>query len=129
MLLTRDPGGQPMPRRLTANSDDVRVRLVFRPKKGLWNNEGGALTLAVDPGKLSLKEGTFTHAIAKTPESSETRYLEFEVTTSPDAEGKHEVTGYALYYVCEKKGGTCLYLRQDYTVTVNVDPKAAAIQR
>ena len=106
----------------------VRVRLVFRPKKGLWNNEGGALTLAVHPGKLTLKEGSFTHPIAKTAESGETRYLEFELDAPADA-GRYDVKGYALYYACEKKGGVCLYLRQDFTVTVTVDPKAAAIQR
>ena len=107
----------------------VRVRLVFLARKGLWNNEGGALTLAVDPGKLALKEGTFTHPVGSEVESNETRYLEFELETAADATGAHDVKGYALYYVCEKKGGVCLYLRQDFKVTITVDPKAAAIQR
>ena len=107
----------------------VRVRLIFRPRLGLWNNEGGALTLAVDPGGLSLTEGTFRHPIAKRAESSETRYLEFEVVTAAGDDGKHEVQGYALYYVCKKKGGVCLYLRQDFQVTIKVDPNAPAIQR
>jgi hypothetical protein len=104
----------------------VRVRLVFRPDTGLWNNEAGALTLFVKTGKgLKLGEGTFEHPPAKTAESNETRYLEFEVEATADG----VVEGYALYYACRRKDGTCLYLRRDFKVAVDVESDAAAIQR
>jgi len=107
----------------------VRVRLVFRPGKGLWNNESGEMTLFVEPGSgLVLKEGTFAHPPAKTPESNETRYLEFELEVAAGAPQAAKVTGYALYYVCEKKGGVCTYLRRDFTIPIRVDKQAARIQ-
>lgn len=103
----------------------VRVRLVLEPKKGLWNNESGKLTLFVAPGAgLALAEGQFTHPNAKTAESKEARTLEFELKV----EKTSTVKGYALYYVCEKEGGTCLYLRRDFEIRIRTDPKAARIQ-
>lgn len=105
----------------------VRVRLVLRLKDALWNNEGGALTLSVDTGDMELREGTFTHPILAPAETTETRYLEFEVVAR--GPGQQVIPGYLLYYVCKKKGGTCLYLRQDFKVRFEVSKDAAAIQR
>ena len=31
---------------------------------------------------------------------------------------KLSVPAYALYHVCERKGGTCRYLRQDFDVVI-----------
>ena len=56
--------------------------------------------------------------VAKKVESSEPRHLEFELRPANDARGPTEIPVYAVYYVCEEKGGQCLYLRQDLTVQV-----------
>jgi len=108
----------------------VRVRLVFRTKTGLWNNEAGPLRLfAAGVAPLEVTEGEFTHSAVAEPETSEPRILEFEVVVAGDAKpGDHDVKGYALYYACEKKGGVCLYLRRDFKVTVYVDPQAPKIR-
>jgi hypothetical protein len=51
------------------------------------------------------------------------------VQVAPEADvGPQKVVGYALYAVCGVRGGVCRYLRQDFTVSVNVDPQAPSIQ-
>ncbi|MCH8853548.1 MAG: hypothetical protein IID41_12985 [Planctomycetes bacterium] len=55
--------------------------------------------------------------------------LEFELTVSAKLPaGDVELSAYALYYICENKGGKCLYLRQDFNVKFVVDPQAPKIQ-
>ena len=109
--------------------DRVRVRLLFKPAKGLWNNEAAEMTVFCASGKhVAITEGTFSHPLAKTPESSEVRTLEFEAEVAKDAPKTIRLIGYALYYVCDKKGGTCTYLRRDFTVEIRVDKGAARIQ-
>jgi hypothetical protein len=52
--------------------------------------------------------------------SGEVRTLEFEVRAPAKAKGNVRLTAYALYYVCDKAGGQCLYLRLDIPVELNV---------
>ncbi|MCZ6651766.1 MAG: hypothetical protein O7D91_01925, partial [Planctomycetota bacterium] len=74
-------------------------------------------------------EGTTTYATPAQPETRETRVLEFELSFSPNyPAGEVELPAYALYYVCENKGGKCLYLRQEFNVKFVVDPQAPKIQ-
>jgi hypothetical protein len=54
------------------------------------------------------------------PESDEVRRLDFEVKSSPTAEGKTRLAAYALYNTCEEVGGRCLFLRQDLTIWLDV---------
>ena len=54
------------------------------------------------------------------PETTEPRTLEFELQTPASARGKCELTAHAWYYVCEDRGGTCLFLHQAIPVVVNV---------
>ena len=48
--------------------------------------------------------------------SEEIRRVEFEVKSPENARAPVELTGYALYYVCEGVQGQCLYRRQDLFV-------------
>lgn len=53
-------------------------------------------------------------------ETRETRQVDFEVQAPQDAGGVTTIQGYALYYICEKQNGTCMYLRQDFTIPIKV---------
>ena len=112
----------------------VRVRATFRlneESRPYWNNEAGdGLTIWVAlNAMIAQSEGTTTYATPKQPETRETRVLEFELSFSPEYAAREvELPAYALYYICESKGGKCLYLRQDFNVKLEVDPQAPKIQ-
>jgi hypothetical protein len=112
----------------------VRVRATFRldeKTQPYWNNEAGdGLAIWVDvPGVFTLGEGESKISNQGKAETRETRVLEFELTVSEKLPaGDIELPGYALYYVCENKGGKCLYLRQDFRVKFVVDAQAPKIQ-
>ncbi len=112
----------------------VRVRATFRldeKARPYWNNEAGdGLAFWVDlPAVFELGEGESKYVKPTEAETRETRVLEFELTVSHKLPaGEVELSAYALYYVCENKGGKCLYLRQDFSVKFVVDPQAPKIQ-
>ncbi len=112
----------------------VRVRTTFRlhdKSRPYWNNEAReGLAMWVDPPKsCALGEGRLTYTNPPEAESQETRILEFELAVNKDAPpGEVTLPAYALYYVCQNKGGKCLYLRQDFDVRFVVDPQAPKIQ-
>ncbi len=55
--------------------------------------------------------------------------MEFELSLDKGAEtGTVDISAYALYYVCQNKGGKCRYLRQDFKVRLKVDPTATTIR-
>ena len=56
----------------------------------------------------------------KTAESNEPRTIEFELQSPGDADGRATIRAYAVYYVCEEKGGTCQYRRQDIEIAVEI---------
>ncbi len=111
----------------------VRARLTFRVNektRPYWNNEADDLVLCLDPPKdVTVGEGSLTYPNPIEPETQEDRAVEFEIAVGEAAQtGPLEIQAHALYYVCENKGGKCRYLRQDFTVTVNVDPSAPTIR-
>ena len=112
----------------------VRVRATFRlheKSRPYWNNEAGdGVAIWVDvPGVFTLGEGESRYLSPGEAETRETRVLEFELTVGDKLPaGEVELPAYALYYVCENKGGKCLYLRQDFNVKFVVDPQAPKIQ-
>ncbi len=112
----------------------VRVRATFRlddKARPYWNNEAGdGLAMWVDlPAVFELGEGESKYVKPTEAETRETRVLEFELTVSDKLPaGEVELPAYALYYVCEDKGGKCLYLRKDFNVKFVVDPQAPKIQ-
>ncbi len=111
----------------------VRVRVTFRLDEKthpLWNNEAGGLSLWVRlPATCQLDEGEFEHRQPSEPETRETRTLEFEAGVAADTkQGEIVVPAYALYDVCLDEEGVCYRYRQDFEITVRVDPKAPKIQ-
>ncbi len=119
----------------------VRVRATFRlddRSRPYWNNEAGdGVAIWVDvPGVFTLGEGDSKYSnpyqgvlAPGKAETRETRVLEFELTVSDKLPaGEVELPAYALYYICENKGGKCLYLRQDFNVKFAVDPQAPKIR-
>lgn len=108
----------------------VRVRLLFRPGKAKWNNEGQVLSAHLGGRGLRAVEGGLIHAPAKTPHSTELRVLECEVQVAGDAKpGRHTLLGYALYDVCVDEDGTCRYLRQDLSLPIEVSAEAVKLGR
>ncbi len=98
----------------------VRVHVLLEPNAKAhshWNNEAEPLTIRLTSPEgwaLDTRHLTVTNAPAAT--STEVRTIEFEVDLPAGATGS--LTGYALYNVCEGANGTCLYRRQDFTVTI-----------
>ncbi len=107
--------------------ETVRVHLLFRPdpeQDGHWNNEAGDMLvwLAPPPG-WSVDRRLHVVGRAREPVSDELRAVEIEARVPEDARpGGALVQGYALYYVCEGRSGTCLYRRRDFQVPVRVAP-------
>ncbi len=98
----------------------VRVHVVLRPdpaQDAYWNNEAEDLVLWVDvpPG---WQASSTHHTVPAPPQevSDETRTVELELASPKDFRGEAELAAYALYYVCEKVDGTCLYRRQDVPI-------------
>ena len=111
----------------------VRVRANFRVNdktRPYWNNEADDLAMCLEPlSGARIGEASLTFANPAQPETREPRTLEFEVAVDDSAEpGPLTIDAYALYYVCENKGGKCRYLRKDFTTTINVDPNAPVIR-
>lgn len=105
----------------------ARVHLDLRPvssRESHWNNEAGPLLVWVEPPDgWTARKRSLTYAPPRdTAVSGETRHLEVEVRAPSGAEaGPRDVTGYALYYVCEDVNGICMFRRQDFTAAVRVE--------
>jgi hypothetical protein len=102
-----------------------RVHVTLRPRPGdtvHWNNESQPLVLWIDPPQgWQVQQRRMTAPPGNKPETVEPRHLEFEVRAPRDAVGVTKLPAYALYYVCEDDGGTCLFLRQDLKIAVKVE--------
>lgn len=103
----------------------TRVHLslqVNTEKQGHWNNEGGDSIVWVDaPTGWQLEQQLWKLPNGEGATSTEEREVEFELRAPKDTKaGKYTVKGYALYYVCEGVDGTCLYLRQDFELELEV---------
>lgn len=103
----------------------ARVHVTLRPNdklKAHWNNETKPLRLWVDPPLgWQVQPRLSVAPQSDQPESSEPRRFEFEVRAPDNADSPTKLAAYALYYVCEDKGGTCRFLRQDIPITVTVE--------
>ena len=74
------------------------------------------------PGEWELRRRRLSLPNPPEPVSLEARRIEFEVKAPAGAKpGPHTLSGYALYYVCEDVGGTCLYRRQDIKIPLGID--------
>jgi hypothetical protein len=126
----RDPGklirveSAVLPPRVTPG-ESVRAHLTFRPRpeaRAHWNNEVDPLLVwPAPPPRIRVGAGQLTAPLPPRAVSEEPRRVEFELHIPEDAEpGPVEVPAYALYYVCEDVDGTCLYRRQDLTLSLEV---------
>ncbi len=101
--------------------ESIRVHLDFRPAEMAdWNNEVEPLRIWVEqPPEWKLERRLLESTpLPRAAESHEARRLEFEVQTTKSAVSTTALRGYALYYVCEKSQGTCLYRRQDFEIPI-----------
>lgn len=105
--------------------ETVRVHVTLRPNgklKAHWNNEAEPLRLWIDPPEgVEVQPRLLAAPQGDKPETAEPRRLEFEVRAVAEASGTFKLNAYALYYVCEDVGGTCMFLRLDIPVMVTVD--------
>lgn len=100
----------------------ARVHLRFRPSGNAhWNNEVQPLQVWVDaPDGWKVETTNLAAPLPQAAESKEERAFEFEIQPVRQWGGKAIVRAYALYYVCEEGGGTCLYLRKDIEIPIQI---------
>ena len=102
----------------------ARAHVSFAPNKAIkahWNNEVDDLIFwVVLPDGWQLDRPAATAPNPPEIVSQETRKVELEIKAPDGAAGRYELTGYALYYVCEDVNGICLYRRQDVVLPVEV---------
>ncbi|MBI3837334.1 MAG: hypothetical protein HY288_05300 [Planctomycetia bacterium] len=105
--------------------ESVRVHLAMRTNKAAdahWNNENEPVKLWVAaPAGWTTDRRLQTAPLGDRPETNESRSIEFELKSPEDSRGTVRLSPYALYYVCEGINGTCLYLRQDIPIAVQVE--------
>jgi rhamnogalacturonyl hydrolase YesR len=110
----------------------VRVHVVLRvdPKKQAhWNNEAEPLRLWVDPPAGGQVSDRLLQAPAvQEPVSTEERALDFEVKLPREARDQVRLDAYALYHVCDDKGGQCRFLRLDIPMEVRTRAEVKPIQ-
>ncbi len=103
---------------------NARIYLRFVPDNGqgvTWDNEAGELRVWLKtPDGLVLAEQLLVGEIPPKSSSNEIRSLEFEAAISDASRGKTAIEGYALYYVCSGESDECVYLRQDFSLSMDV---------
>jgi len=112
----------------------VRVRTTFRVNarsRPYWNNEADPLIMWVElPDTMTPGDAEMIFfPNPEKPETQEERQLELELMVTKGAPtGLQTLAAHALYYVCEKTGGKCRFLRQDFSIPVHVDPAAPTLR-
>ena len=99
--------------------DAIRIHVRLSPRQTChWNNEAEPLTLWLEtPAGWKSETRLIEAAQPESPESREIRQLDFELQSA--AKTKTEsIKAYALYYICEERGGQCLYRRQDIEIPI-----------
>jgi tetratricopeptide (TPR) repeat protein len=103
----------------------VRVHLVLHldpRKQAHWNNEAEPLRLWVDPPEgWQVSERLLQTPAVREAVSKEDKQLEFEVKAPKEARNKVRLSAYALYHVCDDKGGQCRFLRLDVPIELTVE--------
>ena len=127
--INRDAGGlvaaavTVVPPRIKAG-ESARVHFLLRPsalKQTHWTNDAGPTQVWLDvPEGWEVGRRLMTAPTPGGEETTEPRQMEVEVRAPKDAKGKVTLRGYALYYVCEDRGGTCQFLRQDLEAVVDL---------
>lgn len=100
----------------------VHLKFTLDPKATAhWNNEAEPLRVWLDPPDgWAVSERLLVAAVSDKDVSREARAVEFEVGAPKDASGTVTLPGYAVFHVCDEKGGTCRFVRLDLTVEIKV---------
>jgi hypothetical protein len=102
----------------------MRVHAVLRldpNSHAHWNNESEPLRLWVDPPDgWQVSERLLQAPAVRVAVSGEDRALEFEIKAPEAARDKVRFSAYALYHVCDDKGGQCRFLRLDVPIELTV---------
>jgi hypothetical protein len=104
----------------------IRAHLIFTPNeetKAHWNNEVDNLSVWLNK-PIGWEAQKQFYSFPNPPEAidNQSRRIEFEIRQIPGSqldESQKDLTGYALYFVCEDVDGTCLYRRQDFSVSLS----------
>ncbi len=101
---------------------NLRIHLEWQPNKlAHWNNGAEPVAVWLDlPVDWAAENQLWTLPKPNEIESREARRLEFELQSPKDAK-RIMLQGYAVYCVCEDVGGQCLYRRQDFSISVEVE--------
>ncbi len=104
----------------------VRIHVVLRldPKQQAhWNNEAEPLRLWVEPpAGWQISERLLQAPAVREAVSGEERALDFEIKAPKEAQDKVRLDAFALYNVCDDKGGQCRFLRLDVPIDVRTLP-------
>ncbi len=102
-----------------------RIHIALSPNEALkahWNNESEPLQIWIEtPVGWQVSQPSHTiKPFDDQPITNEIRRVDFEVQIPKDATGKIKLPVFALSYVCEDRDGTCLFLRKDLDVDIEV---------
>jgi hypothetical protein len=102
--------------------DAVRVHLQFEPSgSACWNNESEPLVVWLNtPQGWTAEASLLRSERPRASESTERRVFEFDLQTAQGTTGSVTLQAYALYHVCETRGGVCRYLRQDIDIPIRL---------
>ncbi|MGH9676889.1 MAG: tetratricopeptide repeat protein, partial [Candidatus Acidiferrum sp.] len=110
----------------------VRIHVDFRlnpAKQAHWNNEAESLRMWVKPPEgWQVSDRLLTAPAAREPVSGEMRELDIEIKAPKEARDKVCIGAYALYNICDDKGGQCRFLRLDVPIQVLVSSADKAIK-
>ena len=128
MKVTLDPGTMvsshsTLVRHAVAPGRSVRVHLDFVPADGhKWNNESTPMQVWIEDSEAGSTSTRLMEAgNVDSATSSERRRFEFEFQASEAVTGEVTLNGVAFYNVCSDDDGQCLFRRQDFVVSIDVD--------
>ncbi|RMF43900.1 MAG: hypothetical protein D6753_03945 [Planctomycetota bacterium] len=95
----------------------TRIHVILRPKAGVfWNNEVDPPVVWIDlPAGWEATEIETSTPVPSQAETREVRSYDFELKTPPAATDR-TLSGFALIYICENRGGQCLFRRIDFEI-------------
>ena len=111
----------------TERKKAARVHLMLQPSELTgyqWNNEVEPVRIWWDSGQSLLPSKQLIEVTSdgqpEQPTSGELRSTEFEVSWKNAAADRadRKLTGYAVYHLCNKTTGVCVFMRQDISIDV-----------
>jgi hypothetical protein len=116
----------------TEKKQSARVHLLMQPNADSdfhWNNEADPVRVWVATNDtLTVHQSLVEFPQDAEATSNEIRTAEFEVSwddsvSPPEGEGSKILSGYAVYHICNKTTGVCVFWRQDIQIDVLANTK------